>query len=359
VCQYYLHLGFLLYFCRTGMGTIYLLYYDFKHTSGNHAGMAYLSQELKAAIPDVRLVRHIRQGYTGGRYVGWIYAVFIALYLYIVLRPGDKVCLMEYMSGHFARQDVIVSLLRKWKRRNFVLGIIHLPLSFLQTLYGSVEVISKKIALTDHILVFGNQLKRDIHQLTPVPITFAHHYAERAYYRPAPNPYVIGQRHLHVLCIGGIKRNWRLLSEIVERCRNIEFHLCVGDTMPGLAVAYPHVHVYKRLDEADLLTLMQRCDVNLSVLEDTVGSNAITSSMAVGLVQVVSRIGSIDDYCTTRDSFLCNGLNDYVCALQRLSEESGVLETMRQATLEAASRFDKEKFIHTFRDLIGIPSEKK
>src|SRR5690606_4798004 len=206
-------LGFLLYFCRIGMGTIYLLYYDFKHTSGNHAGMAYLSRELKAAIPDVRLVRHIRQGYSGGRYVGWIYAFFIALYLCVVLRPGDKVCLMEYMSGHFARQDLIVSLLRKWKRRNFVLGLIHLPISFLKTLYGSTEAISKKMAPLDHILVFGNRLKRDIQQLSSVPVTFAHHYAERAYYRPAPNPN-IGKHPLRVLCIGGIKRNWALLSEI-------------------------------------------------------------------------------------------------------------------------------------------------
>lgn len=336
------------------MGRIYVLYYDFKHTSGNHAGMGYLSREIQAAISDVRLIRHVRQGYTGGRYVGWVYAVFIALYLCIVLRPGDKVCFMEYLSGHFARQDVIASILRKWRKSNFLLGIIHLPFPFLKDLYNTEERISKKVAMLDHIVVFGNQLKRDIEQLSTVRVTFAHHYAERAYYRPAHNLSEEGRRKLQVLCIGGIKRNWELLSDIVSQCAHVDFHLCIGSASDCFVPRLANVHLYTRLKESELLNLMQQCDVNLSIFEDTVGSNSITSSMAVGLVQVVSRVGSIHDYCSVHDSFLCNSLDDYVRALKALSDAPDLLKKMKQATLEASQRFDKEKFIRLFKSIIGV-----
>lgn len=47
---------------------------------------------------------------------------------------------------------------------------------------------------------------------------------------------------------------------------------------------------------------MKQSDVSLNVMNDTVGSNVITTSLAVGLAVVASNVGSISDYVVDNES---------------------------------------------------------
>lgn len=48
---------------------------------------------------------------------------------------------------------------------------------------------------------------------------------------------------------------------------------------------------------------MAKADLSLNVMEDTVGSNVITTSMAMGLGLIVTDVGSIRDYCDESNAF--------------------------------------------------------
>ena len=42
---------------------------------------------------------------------------------------------------------------------------------------------------------------------------------------------------------------------------------------------------------------MANADISPNVMEDTVGSNVIVTSLAMGLAMICSNVGSIKDYC--------------------------------------------------------------
>ena len=96
-----------------------------------------------------------------------------------------------------------------------------------------------------------------------------------------------------------------------------------------------NVTLYGFLDEKDLLALMQKCQVSLSILHDTVGSNVITTSMACGLVNVVSDVGSMRDYCDESCAILCDTQEDFIKALDQLSKNKNNLV---EKSIEARNR---------------------
>jgi hypothetical protein len=97
---------------------------------------------------------------------------------------------------------------------------------------------------------------------------------------------------------------------------------------------------------------MQSCDVSLSVMEDTVGSNVITTGLATGLVQVVSDVGSIRDYCDEENSFFCNQIYDFVHSLHTLANDRQQLERMKKQAVLKAQQFSIEKFQEEFEKFI-------
>ncbi len=334
--------------------TVYLLYYDFKHTSGNHAGMAYFSQQLANHTPRILLVKHINQEYRGGRFVAYAYAFLIFLYLSIVLRKGDKVIFMEYLSKHIGHQDVIAKQLLRFGFGNTLIGLVHLGGSHLLSLYGSKEQIAKRLAPLSRVVVFGSSLAEFIRQAGyQGAITHTFHYVDTLFYKPAASP-VRDEQMLHVLFLGSLLRNFEQLEAIIAACsaHHIVFHIGMGKSKRNLGTYGDRVHVYGYLTEVEMLQLMQSCDVNLSVLDDTVGSNVITSTLAVGLVQVASDVGSIRDYCDENDSFFCKETMDYVEALNKLAESPSLKEQMKAAARSKGTSFDLKRSIRVFTQLM-------
>ena len=114
-----------------------------------------------------------------------------------------------------------------------------------------------------------------------------------------------------------------------------------------------NVKLYGYLQEQEMLHLMQRCDVNLCVLQDTIGSNVITTAMATGLVNIISEVGSVHDYCNKNNSIFCNNSADFINALQLLSANRQKLTMMQHAALQRAQELSLSNFIKEFNAIVA------
>lgn len=332
---------------------VYILYYDFQATSGNHAGMSYLARKLKAQFPDVQLIKHIPQEIKGGRFWVHIHSVLIFCYLFIALKPGDKVFFMEYLTYGVAFQDRIAKWLKRAGKSNKLIGLVHLAGSHLLDLYGDEKIISHKLSWLDKVVVFGSSLAAFIQERRfSKEIKVCHHYVDSTFYQPRTDN--SENEKLDVIVVGRLKRNFQQLNEIIAKTAdNIIFHLCLGaKPLPDTFKQQHNVLTYGFLSEEELLKLMQTCDVHLAVLEDTVGSNAITSAMAVGLVQVVSDVGSIRDYCDQSNSMLCSSVNDFTQALSFLSQNLALVPSMKSSARRQAERMSLANFYKSFPELL-------
>ncbi|UVV76520.1 glycosyltransferase family 4 protein [Bacteroides fragilis] len=59
---------------------------------------------------------------------------------------------------------------------------------------------------------------------------------------------------------------------------------------------------------------MNKADVSLNIMKDTIGSNVIVTSMAMGLAMVVSDVGSIRDYVDESNGLFCLTSKDFIIA---------------------------------------------
>jgi glycosyltransferase involved in cell wall biosynthesis len=340
------------------MANIHILYYNFKNTSGNHAGMAYLAKYLNREIKEVTIHKHLMQEYKGGRIIGYFHSWYMTLKLLIGLKKTDKVFFLEYMTRGMGFQDLIARRLKMFGKKNELSGMVHLAGNHLKQLYFTEELIRERLHSLDKVLVLGSSLKTYLDNLNIQPeVITTFHYVDTNFYKPELRrleaPIAKGKR-LQVIFMGSIKRNFELLKMIIlQSNENIDFHLCMGYSKVDLGVAdRPNVNLYGFMEEEALLALMQKCDVNLSVLQDTIGSNVITGSLAVGLVQVVSNVGSIKDYCSESNSCFCDQDADFINALNYLSDNPEVMRQMKIEATKAAAAFSIQNFREEFKRLV-------
>jgi glycosyltransferase involved in cell wall biosynthesis len=88
-------------------------------------------------------------------------------------------------------------------------------------------------------------------------------------------------------------------------------------------------------------------------LEDTVGSNVITTSLACGLAQIVSDVGSIRDYCDETNTVFCKSTDEFVNALFRLNSDRNLVENMSRFALKQAESLSIKKFNEFFVELMS------
>ena len=73
---------------------------------------------------------------------------------------------------------------------------------------------------------------------------------------------------------------------------------------------------------------MNKSSISLNVMKDTIGSNVICTSIAMGLAMVVSDVGSIRDYCSEDNAIFCKSIQDFIHALQTLSRDEKNIKSM-------------------------------
>ena len=109
--------------------------------------------------------------------------------------------------------------------------------------------------------------------------------------------------------------------------------------MDDLFPKTPNVELKGFLEEDELRHQMDIADVSLNVMEDTVGSNVITTSMAMGLAMIVSDVGSIRDYCNDANAMFCqNNVEQFVQAMKKLQNNLQLVMRMKKVSLENSKR---------------------
>jgi glycosyltransferase involved in cell wall biosynthesis len=105
------------------------------------------------------------------------------------------------------------------------------------------------------------------------------------------------------------------------------------------------------LSEKEYLRKMQDSDISLSVFDDTVGSNVITTSLSCGLPQVVSDVGAIRDYCSEENAIFCKTVGEYVQAIYFLSQNREKCLQMGLSARKKAEEISLENSIRWYEGL--------
>lgn len=333
------------------MPKLFIIFYTWPNTAGNHAGMAYLAKELKNSSPKkVKLVEIPQNINSWPIKLQRLHFYLLSVWLRITLTRMDKLLFMEFLGNRSGNQTGIAIKLRKWGVKNWFVGLVHLSGSNLLELYGNTEYLKKGTHAVDNILVLGSSLARFFAELgyeKKVITTF--HYVDTSFYKPSSNP---KSEKIQVIHMGSIKRNFEKLKEIVIACPEIDFHICQGyNNLTEYFKDKKNVTLYGYLNEEDLLRLMQICHISLSILDDTIGSNVITTSMACGLVNIVSDVGSIKDYCDENEAILCKTPSDFILSLKSLMNDPQKIIYKRNMSLLRSKDLSLNKSINFFINL--------
>lgn len=106
------------------------------------------------------------------------------------------------------------------------------------------------------------------------------------------------------------------------------------------------------LPEDELRNLMDISDVSLNIMEDTVGSNVITTSMAMGLAMIVTDVGSIHDYCDESNTIFCNNnVNSIVKAIQKITSSPKDMYNMKTSSIAKSKLLRIESINTWFKNL--------
>ena len=352
------------------MQRVYLFFVKWDSTKGNHAGMAYLCRKLDELNPNIKAIRvpepicfRSRIKTIGIRKLNKYFDKYLLIpfsnflnsciqlfyyrYFKTKLKDNGILFFMEYITTRckYLQEDLAAKLRKSGQKIN-MFGLMHLPQKYLfeNDIYSTDEAIRLCLSYLDKILVFGSSLKKYIANLglgDKVIQTF--HYVDTDYYYPVKRDNV--KQNLRVICIGFIMRDYNKLCKIIERLPSVDFDICMGRfDLTSNFKFFRNVKLHGLLSEIELRCLMQKAHVSLNVLEDTVGSNVITTSLATGLVIVVSDVGSIRDCCDQSNAFFCRDIQDYVNSIKSLVDDPSLLISMSQSARKKALSFSLDQF---------------
>ena len=89
-----------------------------------------------------------------------------------------------------------------------------------------------------------------------------------------------------------------------------------------------------------------------NMMYDTIGSNVITTSLSMGLIMIVSDVGSIRDYCKDDFSFFCKTKEDFVSNLHYCSATNREeIELLKKKSKQMANNLSFNKFYEQISNL--------
>lgn len=330
----------------------YLIVQQWNNTKGNHAGMVHMcdmlvkhfpeqyekiekSQPTKPAPRKNKIFRKLMSAYDYKRYT----QAFFNEYLHICqsmfqkLKDGDEVFLLEYNWPDTTQYELACYI-----RKNFpgvrIYALSHITPSKFSTINGIKERVLKWDKPIDKQLTLGSSLSEYFVNLgvSRDKISTGFHYVDNYYYYKNPEDIKPSNR-LTIITMGALQRDYGMLADIVNRCPNVNWIICRGrkTEVDDYFMGQENVTLMGFLEEDELRHQMDISDASLNVLEDTVGSNVITTSMAMGLVIITSNVGSIHDYCDESNAVFCNNnVQDFVAAINSLNIHN--VENMRKSS---------------------------
>ena len=340
----------------------YLIVQDWESTHGNHAGMKHMCDLLSQIYPSeyktivnpapyryphdtitekiINKIKKIRdQKLTYPRQYLNLCKPWID-----ELNEHDEVFLLEYLYPEVPQYQ-LAKYIKKKTPLVKVYALAHLTPLLFDTLFKNPQrLITKWMKPVDKLLTLGTSLSLYMQnkKVAKDKISTGFHYVDTNYYKKSESTHFLNDSKLKVIAMGNLQRDFSLLSSIARKTPFIEWTICKGQKqVDDLFSSMQNVKLLGYIEEDSLKEEMEKADLSLNVLEDTVGSNVITTSIAMGLGIIVSDVGSIHDYCNDGNAIFCqNNTDSFVNALQELSQNPSRVMNMKQESLKIKERFD-------------------
>lgn len=250
------------------------------------------------------------------------------------LKPGDEVFLLEYNLDATPQFDFALYIKKHYKGVK-IYAMTHLTPSYLeQNRYGKNKIIRQNQPI-DVNITLGSSLSEYFKSLgiTENKISTGFHAVDTDYYRKNK---IVANQKFTIISIGALQRNFELLSQIVKQVDDVNWIICAGrKNVKHLFETCKNVEIRGFMPEEELRNVMDSADFSLNVLDDTIGSNVITTSLAMGLGLFVSDVGSIRDYCDDTNAMFCkNTVESFVSAINRVKASPDMIINMRRSSLE-------------------------
>ena len=341
----------------------YLISQQWGNLKGNHAGYPHICNLLQKAYPETYCViecpplnQKNRNKTIWGRILKYIVDPYISKMQYKndllkrcnqmlnVLKAGDDVFLLEY-NMPATPQLVLAEYIKKHYVNVRVIAMTHLTPGVLLNWGQTKNKLLKWDRPVDIHVTLGSSLTEYFKSIgiKESKISTGFHAVDMDYYHPIDDIEKSDNRQITVITMGTLQRNYSMLSEVVKKCPNVNWIICKGTKDVGnLFEGCSNIRLVDFVAEEELRRLMNSADVSLSIFEDTIGSNVITTSMAMGLAMVVSDVGSIHDYCDTNNAIFCdNRVDAFVDAINSLNDKEKI-RRMKKSSLDIVRRFSIE-----------------
>lgn len=346
----------------------YLIVQDWQSTHGNHAGMKHMCDLLVAKYPDEykMLVKECPRTWKSPRTfvekICWrLYGKYarehyltktypleyleLCSLMFSNLKAGDEVFLLEYMLPWASQYELACHIREKFPKVK-ICALAHLTGKFFDEMTAKApDLIQKWAKPVDKLLTLGSSLS-SYFEKAGIPrekISTGFHYVDSDYYKKQLPLKTLSP--LTVITMGALQRDYSMLAEVVKQCPDVQWIICRGrKNVDDLFPKTPNVELKGFLEEDELRHQMDIADISLNVMEDTVGSNVITTSMAMGLAMIVSDVGSIRDYCNDENALFCpNNVEQFVRAINKLQSNLPLVMRMKKASLENSKRLQINK----------------
>lgn len=334
---------------------IYLVVQEWSNTKNNHAGMYHLAKLLTKnfpesykliSIPDFKinqagLFPFLYNSIMPSLFYNTSY-LLISVQLLFRIKNKDVVVLFEYLTPGI-RQDYIVSILRLFNSKNIkIYGFVHLAPSILRSCFSDIKLLRKLRSLSG-VFTFGNSLKVFLREFTEKNIYTFFHYSDLEVYKPISDFSIQGK--LNILVIGQQARNYSSLYVLVSSVKYADFHIIISDKrLLKKFQEFPNVKIYRNINENELLDIMKSCHSFLGFYDDIVGSNVLSNCISMGILPIVKDVGSIRDYLSNNEAFICKNVEEFKSILDGINENRNQLYKMRQSLLQKSQILKWENF---------------
>lgn len=344
----------------------YLIVQEWDNTKGNHAGMKHMCDLLAEKYPNKyevivksapeqmkrrknKIFAKLLYNYDRKKYLDHIRKQYKVEYLQICkrmfenLREGDEVFLLEYNLDEAPQYDLAVHI-----KKNYPFVKIY-ALSHLTPSNIKQKKIEKNVILWDEVvdkeLTLGTSLSAYFVEMGIMAskISTGFHYVDLDYYHPIEKKTNLNDR-ITIIAMGNMQRNYKILSSVVSHCPQVNWIICGGARdLSSMFNASDNVTIKGYMNEEELRNQMNLSDVSINVMDDTVGSNVITTSLAMGLALVVTDVGSIRDYCSDKNAVFCeNTVQSLIQSVNELAEHADKVKKMGSESLEFSSNLSIE-----------------
>lgn len=326
------------------IGKIYTIVYKWDSTGNNHAGMHYFATKLSSKYTELVLFNepsfspdHDTSMVKFKKFI-WFLKTTLK-FIFFSSSKTDSIFFVEYLGNGW--QKNICRFVRLFNKKIKIFGLVHLPIYFLNDAGYSNNDLRRDCNLVDELFVLGTSLKKDLESIgVTSKIHFLHHYVDRSFYFPS----IRNSNVITVIAYGNMMRDFDLLYEIVSSIstHNCKIIVCLGKLSDNWGFCdLINVEVFNYISENLLLEKIQSSDINLSVMTDTIGSNTIVSSMACGLAQICSDVGSIRDYCDDSNAIFCdNTIACFVVAIDKMKSDVALLNKMKMNSINISNKYD-------------------